>query len=133
MRGWRGLLAMTAAALGCQIGPSVGGFKPATGPAGITVRVATDQPTTMVGELLVAGDTALLVLVDGKVQLAPYGAIRTARFEQRGVLDFGGGRAPRDDRLRQIRQLARFPAGLAPELLQQMLKAHGQAEPKVVP
>jgi hypothetical protein len=132
MRAWLGLVLIVVAVPGCPIGPSAGSFRPATDPAGITVRVGTGQRTTLVGELLVAGDTALLVLADQKVQLVPFRAIQAARFEQRSSLDFGNGSTPRDSQLRQIRQLARFPAGLSPDLLQKLLQASGQTEPGVV-
>jgi hypothetical protein len=131
-RPWLGLIVIALALSGCQIGPSVGGFHPATGPAGITVHVVTQQKSKYDGELLEARDTALLVLAYHKVQLVPFAVIRTAGFEQRSSLDFGGGSAPSGRWLSQIRQLARFPAGLTPELLQRLLQANAQAAPEVV-
>jgi len=118
-------------ALACPIGASVGGFTPATGPAGITVVVRSDS-VTVGGELLEAADTAMLVVDNQTVWLIPYRVVRGARFEKRGSLSFGGRRAPDRSQLAEMRLLSRFPQGLAPELLQRLLQAHQQREPAVV-
>jgi len=117
----------------CMIGRSAGNFQPATGPAGITVQITTRQTPKLAGELLEVRDTAFLVLAEGAVQLAPFRAIRAARFQQRGSLDFGDGETPSAESRERMRQLARFPTGLTPELLQTLLQASRQTEPKLVP
>jgi hypothetical protein len=124
------LVAMVPCA--CMIGPSVRGFQPATGPAGIAVQIATRRTPRLAGELLEVRDTAILVLAEGAVQLAPFASIRIVRFRGRGSLDFGNGKTPPARDRDTMRQLARFPAGLAPELLQTLLQATGQTEPKLV-
>ena len=66
------VMAVTLVPGACMIGPSAGNFQPATGPAGITVQIASRRTPKLAGELLEVRDTALLVLAEGAVQLAPF-------------------------------------------------------------
>ena len=125
------LIPLALGALACPVGTSVGGFPPATGPAGITVVVRSDS-VTVGGELLEAADTAMLVADNRAVWLIPYLVVSTARFEKRGSLNFGDRHGPDRAQLAEMRLLSRFPRGLAPELLQRLLPAYQQAEPAVV-
>jgi len=127
------VMAVTLVPGACMIGPSAGNFQPATGPAGITVQIASRRTPKLAGELLEVRDTALLVLAEGAVQLAPFAAIRTARFQKYGSLDFGNAKTPSASDRDDMRRLARFPSGLTPELLRTLLQASGQTEPKLVP
>lgn len=126
------IVALALVPLGCVVGPSAGGFEPANGPAGIAVALETTQRHKLAAELLEVQDTALLVLADAEVRLAPYRAIRRASFRQRANLSFGDGRTPSPDILLHLRQVARFPAGLPPGLLERLLDAHKQGAVRVV-
>jgi hypothetical protein len=117
---------------GCAIGPGPESFLPATSPAGIAVEIESVQRARMTGELLEVQDTALLVLADKQVRLAPYRAIRAAVFHQRGDLWLGGTRTPEPSQRDELRRLARFPAGTPAEARRRLLQMCGQAEPKVV-
>ncbi len=124
------LLALTLT--GCPLGTGVSSFRPANEPSGISVQLVSVQGAKMTGELLEVRDTALLVLADSQVRLAPFKAIRSASFAQRGHLYFGGGETPWRGQRLELQQLARFPAGVPPEAMGRLLQLCGQQEPKVV-
>ena len=94
-----------------------------------------------VGELLETRDGGFLVLnrqrldrvrdgvqdrVERRVRFLPDASIRSLAFELKGSTR-GLPRWPGASRDR-FRLLSRFPQGLSPELLQQLLAAHGQTE-----
>jgi hypothetical protein len=123
---------LTLVLTGCAVGPSPRSFLPATRPAGIAMEIVSVQRARMTGELLEVQDTALLVLADSQVRLAPYKAINSAAFHQRGDLSVGWTRTPGRSQREELRRLARFPAGAPPEALRRLLQICGQVEPKVV-
>jgi hypothetical protein len=118
---------------GCPLGTGAGNFQPTNGPAGISVELRATGNARLTGELLEVRDSALLILADGKVRLARFQGIKLASFHQRAELDFADySPATARQRLR-MREVARFPTGLSPELLQKMLQLHGQTEESLFP
>ena len=126
------IVALALAPTGCLIGPTAGGFAPANGPAGVTVQLQTMRRHKLTGELLEVRDTAILLLAGDTVRLVPFRAVRLAAVRQRGNLEFGEGETPDASTLYRLRQVARFPVGLTPDLAQKLLAAHGQREPLAV-
>lgn len=139
---------------GCRVGHPVEHFAPAHGPQGVQAEatVAAANPAgvrpAVKGELVEVRDDGLLMLgelleqrqrggrqvsihhPDWKPQLVlvPFDQIREARFVGLGCCTLRGGRAPNDDERTRLRFVSRFPQGLAPELLRQLLEASGQTE-----
>ncbi len=132
MRPHHDAILLALALAGCSIGPSPESFRPANEPAGISVTLQTTGGAKAAGELLEVRDTALVVLADSLVRIAPYAAIRSAQFQQRGGLDFGWGGTPGRRHRAELAQLARFPAGIPPGTMSLLLQLHGQAAPKVM-
>lgn len=136
------LMALLLAILsgGCSYGMKVSTFVPAAGPRGVICRVSLDS-TRMEAELIEVRDTGLVVLMNPnaapsssvdavnapRLRLLPYGSIHSARFEQTN-LSVGGGSVPAPKTLRRLRLLSRFPQGIAPDLLESLLRAYGQTQ-----
>ena len=113
---------------GCRYGVSARTFPPALGPNGVTIRVSTENQQ-FVGELLEVRDTAFVLLSNRTVRLLPYSVIVEANA--RGgdsTLTVRGGRPPDSGTQEKLRLLSRFPQGLSPELLGEVLSAHGQTD-----
>jgi hypothetical protein len=129
------LVTLTAAIglAGCYLGTKAERFDPARKPQGVSAEVQA-HGRALKGELLEIGPSSLLLLAEGaranRVVLVAYSAIEDARFAQMKTCRIHGG-APPDERVReQLRQVSRFPQGLAPDLLQRILENHHQAEPE---
>lgn len=138
------LLAVVMAAPACKYGMATSSFAPAQSPNGVAVRVAVEQGQFS-GELLEVRDDGLVVLSEHleprsagngragtserKVRLFPYSGIRIARFsqvaERYAIKD---GRAPNPAVRERVRLLSRFPHGLSPDVLRQLLTSCGQTE-----
>ena len=120
------VLAVTTA--GCSYGMTAARFRPAESPQGVMLRLTTDT-RQYDGELIEVRPDGILVLADGRLWIAPYGTIVASRIEQvSSDYALGGGSAPRPEVQEQLRLLSRFPAGLTPGLLKQLLALHGQTE-----
>lgn len=126
MRSRHAVLLLALVCSGCMLGTGAGNFRPANGPAGITVAFDLVQGAPLTGELLEVRDTALLVLAGSKVWLVRFTATKSASFRQRGELDFSRGFPPTPRQLIAMRRVARFPTGLTPELRQKLLQVYGQ-------
>ena len=121
------LLIVVCVAQGCRYGQSVEEFPPAHLPNGAMVRVVTDQ-REIGGELIEVRDIGLVILADGQLQSLPYNSIRSIRIEATGH-DFETDSQPFDSRRQQeVRLLSRYPQGLSPEVLEQLLAFYGQTE-----
>ena len=123
------LLPLAALVAACFTGPAVQSFGPANSPRGleVTFRLARGEVR---GELLEASDTAMLVLRDRQVTLVPVAAIRGIRT--RGYfVPYRGGR-PGPTSLRRLRAVSRFPGGVPPGALRQLLEHAGQTDVLVV-
>ncbi len=117
----------------CYLGTKAERFDPARKPQGVSAEVQA-RGRALQGELLEVGASSLLLLTvgdhAGRVVLVAYSAIEDARFAQMSCCRIHGG-APPDERVRErLRQVSRFPQGLAPDLLQRILEDHGQSEPE---
>lgn len=116
----------------CSVGPRAEKFVPAHRPGGAEVRLDFGRRKgSAVGELIAVQDTALLILVASVIELVPLASI------DRGAVTASGSRAsfsrrPTPETRERLRLLSRYPNGVTPELLRQLLEAYGQAELKVL-
>lgn len=127
--------AMAIAALpllgACMLGMPVRRFAPAGGPQGVTADLRLTNDVQIQGELLAAGDTALVIRQTGIATIAVvrYSSLRNGQFPQ--VMDVWFFGAPDPATLGRLRRVSRFPQGLTPELMQRLLEAHNQREPSI--
>jgi hypothetical protein len=133
---------VAGAIAGCSYGPRIDDFRSATGPEGATVRV-TVPGAAYHGQLLETRPDAILILssarietksgdavqsAETRIRLLPFARIESVQF-QRGSKIEGHKWLPADAASRErFRLLSRFPQGLTPDLLQQLLKMYGQTE-----
>ncbi|MEJ7809938.1 MAG: hypothetical protein WKG32_05900 [Gemmatimonadaceae bacterium] len=123
---------VTTLGIACATGPSVKSFEPATNPSGMQLSLRLRNDSEIVGELLEARDTALLVLARDKVALVPATALRGIRATRdRYPLRYRGGRLDAALLLR-LRPVSRFPAGLSAVALGRLLTHTGQTEVIVI-
>jgi hypothetical protein len=129
---------------GCTLNsaPELADFPTAFGPEGVSLRVSVPDAEYS-GELLETRPDAFLILttarswkVSGETRQATEAvvrllshsrieAIRSARGSGKGVPKW----VPGDPKSRErFRMVSRFPQGLSPELLQQLLKMYGQTQ-----
>lgn len=88
------------------------------------VRVGEVRAT---GELMEVRAADMLVLVQRRLTVVPYERIREARFERSGVVL--QGKPPSTGELEQLRLLSRYPYGLTPEQMRELLDTLGQDAP----
>lgn len=119
----------TLVAAACSYGVTVARFAPATGPRGLSTTLTTSSGEALEGELLEVRETGLLVGTERSIVYVPYSATRSVRFRDIG-LTLGDGRPPSVAQRDRLRLLSRFPQGLSPPLLRQLLEARGQSEPR---
>jgi hypothetical protein len=128
---------------GCTYGMSTGKLRLTNSPRGVETRI-TSTGVEFAGELIEIRESALVLLsqrvvtpVKGgvtatperRLRLIPYTAVLNSQFEQlSGRLRIVGGRAPTGEGREDLRLVSRFPQGLSPEVLLQLLKEHGQTE-----
>ena len=113
---------------GCAYGMTAEKLTPAHEPAGVTVRISTDQ-RHLSGELIELRDDGLLLVSDKIVRFVPYTSIASAQFDQtKDKID--GHQAPSSARFERLRLLSRYPQGIGPDLLRELLRAYGQDELK---
>ncbi len=86
----------------------------------------------MIGELIVVGDSSIVLLASGRFVDVAYEYVRRARFEDKNALQFGAGRAPNSKTMESLRLLSRFPQGLTEEMQARLLAITGQSEIEVV-
>lgn len=116
---------------GCRFGPTVDTFEPARSPAGVEMDVQTDDPGNLRrfrGELLAAHDTALVLATREGVVIVPMSGIRRAwPTSNRNVVLARRAGPPRV--MEALRRMSRYPQGVSPELLRDLLAAYHQTEP----
>ena len=91
----------------------------------------TTEQRTFPGELIEVRDNGLVILSrpDGKLLFVPYEATRASTIEQTDQrYEIKNGRQPPQDVCEHLRLISRFPQGLTPELLQQLLAMYQQTE-----
>jgi hypothetical protein len=120
-------LGLALVALSCTFGQSVLKYEPAHSPRGVTARITTASDRPLVGELIEVRDAGLVVGNEAVIALVPYAVVKRAAFVQTR-LSLEAGQAPDRSTREKLRLLSRFPQGLSPALLQELLEAHGQSE-----
>jgi hypothetical protein len=115
---------------GCAYGMTAEKLTSAHEPAGVTVRISTDR-RPLSGELIELRDDGLLLVSDKIVRLVPYSSIASAEFNQTKD-KIEGHQQPARDRRERLRLLSRYPQGVGPDLLRELLRAYGQDELKGV-
>ena len=92
------------------------------------MRIDTEQGK-LTGELIEVRDSGIVVLADQKLRLLPYTAILSSEVDQTSShYAISKRTVPKPDVQAYLRLLSRFPQGLTPELMRQLLDAHGQTE-----
>jgi hypothetical protein len=114
----------------CSYGVNTKKFRPALGPQGVEAIVETDPGEERRGELLEVRENGLLLATPRAILLVPYEAARSARFVDVNIRL--SRRAPTPEEFDRLRLLSRFPQGLDPVLLRQLLEARGQSEPRTL-
>jgi hypothetical protein len=141
MKGSTAIVLLAGLAGGCAYGMTKEKFRPARDPHGIETRITTSA-AEFAGELIEIRAAGLVLLsehvsfprsgtttAERRLRLIPYGAIRSSRFEQLDPrVDIIDGRTPPDQERERLRLVSRFPPGLSPEVLSQLLKECGQTE-----
>lgn len=83
--------------------------------------------TGLRGELIEVRRDGLVLRVGGQIWLLAYESIESSLLEQfPGNFGMGSGRTPAPDEQTGLSLLARFPQGLSPDLLDELLRVHGQ-------
>jgi hypothetical protein len=110
----------------CRFGPTVENFPPAHTPKGISGHVMTSRGNYTAELIEVRGD-GIVILEAQTFRLIPYTAVVSARFD--GIPQtISSGHAPSRKGHERLRLVSRFPQGLTPELLLQLLAANGQKD-----
>lgn len=133
------LLLISCVTASCMFGMTDEKFTPARNPSGIETRITTASGELR-GELIEVQDSAMILSAwlasppkeepknEGrKLRIVPYAAIRRAEFDQ---LDsrfaIRDGQAPPGNVRERLRLVSRFPYGMSPEILAELLRVHGQ-------
>ena len=112
----------------CTFGVTAPKYLPAQGPRGVNLHVDT-SPGKFSGELIEVRDAGIVVLADQKLRLLPYTSILSSGIDQTAShYAISKGTIPKPEVQAHLRLLSRFPQGLTPELLRQLLGAYGQTE-----
>ncbi len=119
---------IVTAAGGCHVGPTGRGLQPARGPHGLTVVV----PHVVRGELLEAREEGMVLLTSPtRVVLVPYASLNGPLRLAQGAVTVRPGSPPRDDDLRRLRALSRFPQGIPASYLERLLQQARQSDIEV--
>ena len=139
MRRVAGFIFLACITTACTFGLTTDRFTPARRAEGVRGEIATAKKQ-LYGEVIAVRDDGLIILADnvlrdqGRViqatkvlRLVPYSEIRTTRFDQMmPPIDITGGRAPAPKARERLRLVSRYPQGLTPALLSDLLRAYGQ-------
>ena len=123
------LVLLAGLSAGCSIGMTAKKYRPAQAPQGVIVHVDSARGKFS-GELIeVRVDSGIVLLADQKLRLLRYTEILSSSVDQTSSRYAPSNRtAPKPDVQAQLRLLSRFPQGLTPELMGQLLNAYGQTE-----
>jgi hypothetical protein len=125
-------LALAAAAsltLSCvkDYGMTSNKFVPALKPEGVVIAIETTGQRFS-GELLEVGDAGVVIL-DSAVRLVPYDIIVSSQVKQVGHgYEIRKRRPPDPDVRERLRLLSRYPYGITPDVLRELMNAHGQTD-----
>jgi hypothetical protein len=104
----------------------------ANAPAGTAVEIRLHESDLVLsGELLEVREDALVLLSARQVVLVPLRMIRHARFQDAPIKN-GDGTLGTEDRS-YLRLYSRYPSGISPQVMQELLRTHGQDAPRVLP
>ena len=127
-RSMRGLIiALALGAGGCRLGPKIEEIQAANSPAGVATKVVTGS-SSYEGELLALGDDRLLLLVEDRLTVIPYGIIESVQPERLGHLDGDDLREKQSQKVERVILWTRYPQGVTVDLLQQLLRAYNQTK-----
>ena len=145
------VLSLACLGNGCAHGVTAAKYQPALGPRGVTLAITVVQ-RQFAGELIEVRESGLVILVGGSVlpsassapadgassQAHAQGSLQfvaDGEIRSSSAVDLTGSspaimdrRTPDPDVREHLRLLSRFPQGLTAELLQLLLRAHGQSE-----
>jgi hypothetical protein len=125
------LLAAVLAAGGCiKIGKGAETFPVAISPSGVETTLSLRSEATITGELLEVRDTALVLRRGTEVVLVPNASILSVRFQ--GVDFRTQSMTPVQIGRSDFRLLSRYPSGISPAVMAELLLASGRPEPTVV-
>src|SRR5665647_2329667 len=120
------LVLLAGLSAGCSIGMTAKKYRPAQAPKGVIVHVDSTQGKFS-GELIEVRDSGIVLLADQKLRLLRYTEILSSSIDQTSSRYAPSNRtAPKPDVQAHLRLLSRFPQGLTPELMGQLLNAYGQ-------
>ena len=122
-----GLLTLPLGLAGCRFGGWGRGFRESELGCRVELRSLAGSDS-VVGELLLARDDGLVVLVGGRVLFAPWDALSRASFEGVPVERVRDAVPPTPVHLSRIRQVSRYPFDLTEPQMAALLEHHGQAE-----
>lgn len=113
---------------GCSLGVTASKYRPAQGPKGVNMRIDTAQGR-LSGELIEVRDAGIVILADQKLRFLAYTAILSSKIDQtESRYAISQRTVPKPEVQEQLRLLSRFPHGLTPELMKQLLGEYGQTE-----
>ena len=132
-------LVILSSVTACTVGTSARTFRPAFTRGGVASHLMTSAGEFR-GELIEVLESGLLILTSSRgpkrdptreqlLRLVPYTAIRSSSFDQLGRrARVAGGQPPATDVRDRLRLVSRFPYGVTPEGLQQLLASCGQTQ-----
>jgi hypothetical protein len=113
---------------GCTFGMTALKYRPAQEPKGVNMRIDTAQGQ-LSGELIEVRDVGIVILADQKLRLLPYTVILSSKVDQtESRYAISQRTVPKPEVQEHLRLLSRFPQGLTPELMKQLLGEYGQTE-----
>lgn len=117
--------------VGCfHFGPTAEKLNLAALPNGASVSVQTNTRDVN-GELLTVRDDGIVILLDQRLTLVPYGSIRRVRVAELTDYSIGAG-TPSPDRRARLNSLSRYPQGIGPELQRRLFAQSAQTELEVL-
>jgi hypothetical protein len=119
-------LALLVATSACVFGPAPRTYGPAVATGGIEAKVSARRddgaPVKLRGELLAVTDSSLVLLAEGGlIQEVPFRLTHEATFHDAVSYGFSAKHPLPDRRRRELALYARFPYGLAPDVLDELL------------
>lgn len=115
------IIALSALALACHIGPRTDDIEVAHQPGGASITITARSGTVLDGELLAESDSGLVMLWAGQVGYIPYA--QTSKFKAQTIEVSTAAAQPSAADRERLRLMSRFPQGLTPDLETRLLAA----------
>ena len=113
----------------CAIGPRLSSFRPARFPQGAWIRIHTPAKEKFTVELVEVRSNGMVVESNSKLCLVRYTDITKARVvDLDSTYGLSGGKEPGAIVSGNLKLVSRFPQGMSPDVLQQLLVLYGQTE-----